>query len=200
MIHFTLLSFPWWCHQIEHFPRYCPFVMGIHRTQIHSPHKGHWRGAFMFSSICAWTNDWANNRDIGDLRRHRAHYDVNVMWISIFCSRVSVMYLFFYVSIMLVCITSNEYECVFIKGFSLFMVENSYTPRTRVKRNGFYTLQYSVSTFEWLLKHSCEKKLLNPRFLYTMHEILIKLSLAHISVFGLGDLSQLATAISVCKY
>ena len=33
----------------------------------------------MFSLICAWTNDWANNRDAGDLRRHRAHYDVTVM-------------------------------------------------------------------------------------------------------------------------
>ena len=29
--------------------------------------------------ICAWTNGWANYRDAGDLRRHRAHYDVNVM-------------------------------------------------------------------------------------------------------------------------
>ena len=26
-----------------------------------------------------WTNRWANNRDAGDLRRHRAHYDVNAM-------------------------------------------------------------------------------------------------------------------------
>ena len=27
----------------------------------------------------AWTNGWVNSRDAGDLRRHRAHYDVNVM-------------------------------------------------------------------------------------------------------------------------
>ena len=27
----------------------------------------------------AWTNDWATTRDVGDLRRHRAHYDVTVM-------------------------------------------------------------------------------------------------------------------------
>ena len=26
-----------------------------------------------------WTNGWVNNRDAGDLRRHRAHYDVTVM-------------------------------------------------------------------------------------------------------------------------
>ena len=26
--------------------------------------------------ICAWRNGWVNNRDAGDLRRHRVHYDV----------------------------------------------------------------------------------------------------------------------------
>ena len=33
----------------------------------------------MFPLICSWTNGWTNNRDAGDLRRHRAHYDVTVM-------------------------------------------------------------------------------------------------------------------------
>ena len=33
----------------------------------------------MFSLIYSRTNDWVNNRDTGDLRRHRAHYDVTVM-------------------------------------------------------------------------------------------------------------------------
>ena len=31
------------------------------------------------SLICAWINEWWNNRDAGDLRRYRAHYDVTVM-------------------------------------------------------------------------------------------------------------------------
>ena len=31
------------------------------------------------SFICAWINDSINNREAGDLRRHRAHYDVTVM-------------------------------------------------------------------------------------------------------------------------
>ena len=44
-----------------------------------SPHKGQWRWALMFSLNCAWTNVWANNRDSGDLRRHRTHYGVTVM-------------------------------------------------------------------------------------------------------------------------
>ena len=29
--------------------------------------------------ICAWTNSWENNGGAGDLRRHRAHYDLIVM-------------------------------------------------------------------------------------------------------------------------
>ena len=46
---------------------------------VNSPHKGPWRWALMFSLICAWTNGWVNNRDAGDLRRHRALYDVTLM-------------------------------------------------------------------------------------------------------------------------
>ena len=63
----------------KHFPRHWPFVRGIHRSPVNSPHKGQWRGALMFSLICAWTNSWANTGDVGDLRRHRAHYDVIVV-------------------------------------------------------------------------------------------------------------------------
>ena len=31
------------------------------------------------SLICVWINGWVNNREAGDLRRHRAHYDVTVI-------------------------------------------------------------------------------------------------------------------------
>ena len=41
------------------------------------------RGALMFSLIYAWTNGWVNNQDAGDLLRHRAHYDVTLMWCRI---------------------------------------------------------------------------------------------------------------------
>ena len=79
-------SLRWWSvpvrHEIhdevikwKHFPRYWPFVRGIHRS-----HKGQWREALMFSLICTRINGWINNREAGDLRRHHAHYDVTVMW------------------------------------------------------------------------------------------------------------------------
>ena len=84
----------------KHFPRHWPFVRGIHRSPVNSPHKGQWRGALMFSLICAWINGWVNNRETGDLRRHRAHYDVimmiwlqqsaiSVLWISLNWSLIS---------------------------------------------------------------------------------------------------------------
>ena len=63
----------------KHFPRYWPFVRGIHRSPVNSPHKGQWPGALMFSLICTRINGWINNGEAGDLRRHRVHYDVTVM-------------------------------------------------------------------------------------------------------------------------
>ena len=68
----------------KHFARYWPFVRGIHRLPVNFPHKGQWRGALMFSLICAWKNGWVNNGEAGDLGRHRAHYDVTVMNKSFF--------------------------------------------------------------------------------------------------------------------
>ena len=64
----------------KHFLRYRPFVRGIHRSTVNSLRKGQWRGALMFSLIGAWTKSWVNNRHAGDLRRHRAHYGVTVIY------------------------------------------------------------------------------------------------------------------------
>ena len=63
----------------KHVPRHWPFVQGIHRSPVNSPHNGQCRGALMFSLICAWINGWVNNGEAGDLRRHSAHYDVTIM-------------------------------------------------------------------------------------------------------------------------
>ena len=63
----------------KHFPRYWPFVWGIHRSPVNSPHKGQWRGALMFSLICARIIGWVKNGEAGDSRHQHAHYDVIVM-------------------------------------------------------------------------------------------------------------------------
>ena len=63
----------------KHSLLYWPFVRGIHRSPVNSLHKGQWRGGLVFSLICVWINGWVNNGEAGDLRCHRAHYDVIVM-------------------------------------------------------------------------------------------------------------------------
>ena len=63
----------------KHFPRYWPYVRGIHRSPANSPHKGQWRGALVFSLFRALVKGWANYHKASDLRRHRGHYDVIVM-------------------------------------------------------------------------------------------------------------------------
>ena len=82
LTHWSYVSFaltPWWRHQMETFSASLAVVWGIHGPPVNSPHKGLWRGSLMFSLVCAWMNGWVNNREAGDLRRYRAHYDVTVM-------------------------------------------------------------------------------------------------------------------------
>ena len=75
----------------KHFPLYRPFVRGIHRSPVNSPHKGQQRGALMFSLNCVSINE------AGDSRRDRAHYDATVMegspWPScvILCCRTKIL-------------------------------------------------------------------------------------------------------------
>ena len=66
----------WWRHQMEAFSALLALCAG--NSQV-TGNKGQGCGALMFSLIPAWTNRWINNRYTGDLRRHRAHYDVTVM-------------------------------------------------------------------------------------------------------------------------
>ena len=65
----------------KHLPRYWPFVWGIHRSPVNAQHKSQWHRALMFSLIWTWINRWVNNCEAGDLRRHRVHCDVIVMYV-----------------------------------------------------------------------------------------------------------------------
>ena len=81
LLRFDVDKNPNWFHdgiiKWKHFRRHWPLVRGIHRSLLISPHKGQWCGAL----TCAWINGWVkkNNWDTGDLRHHRAHYDVTVL-------------------------------------------------------------------------------------------------------------------------
>ena len=68
-----------WRHQMETFSALVAICAGNSPVPGEFPNKGQWRGALMFTLICVWINGWVNNREAGDLRRYRAHYDVTVM-------------------------------------------------------------------------------------------------------------------------
>ena len=50
------------------------------------PIKGQWRGALMFSLICAWTSNWANNQNAGDLKHYCVHYGVTLVYYQLACT------------------------------------------------------------------------------------------------------------------
>ena len=69
----------WWRHEMEAFPALLALCVGYSPVTGEFPAKGQWSGALMFSLIPIWINGCVNNHDTGDLRRHRAHYDVTVI-------------------------------------------------------------------------------------------------------------------------
>ena len=85
-----LRTVSWWRHQMETFPRYWPFVRGIHWSPVNSPQKVQWRWVFMFYLICTWTNSLANNGDAGDsLQWHHNERDgVSIISLTIVYSTV----------------------------------------------------------------------------------------------------------------
>ena len=78
----TVTDSAWWRHQMETFSALLAICAGNSPVNGEFPQKGQWRGALMFSLICTWINGWVNNREAGDLRRYRAHYDVTVMVVA----------------------------------------------------------------------------------------------------------------------
>ena len=70
----------WWRHQMEFFffrvtgPLYGEFTGHRWIPLTEASDAEFWR-----FFICARINGWVNNREAGDLRRHRVHYDVIVM-------------------------------------------------------------------------------------------------------------------------
>ena len=51
---------------------------GIHRSPVDSPHKDQWRRTGVFFDL-RLNKRLNKNRNTGDLRHHRAHYDVTAM-------------------------------------------------------------------------------------------------------------------------
>ena len=72
----------------KHFPRYWLFYSGNSPVTGEFPAQGPVTQSFDFSLICAWINDWVNNREADDLRRHQAYCDVTVVFVELILRRV----------------------------------------------------------------------------------------------------------------
>ena len=71
---------------METFSVLLAFVRGIHQSPMNFPQRPVtelW--CFLWSA--PQSSSWANNGDAGDLRRHRTHYDVTVMFCALVCTR-----------------------------------------------------------------------------------------------------------------
>ena len=66
-----------WRYQMETFSALLAICAGNSPVPAEFAHKGQRRGALMFSWICTRINGLVNNREAGELRRHRAHYAVS---------------------------------------------------------------------------------------------------------------------------
>ena len=71
---------PWWRHQMETFSALLALYAGNSSVTGEFPTQRPVTRSFDVLFICASIHDWVNNREAGDLRRHRANNDGIVMW------------------------------------------------------------------------------------------------------------------------
>ena len=101
---------------------------------VNSSHKGEWRGALVFSLICFSINGWINNREAGDLRRHRGHYDMNIMkWVTVTELKVRVpRFLFHMMSKSVACpiiiLHSHGATCLLVGGYLIRSTGHMWNP------------------------------------------------------------------------
>ena len=77
-------SHTWWRHQMETFFTILSLCAGNSPVPGEFPTQRPVTWSFDVCFDLRPNNGWVNNREVGDLSHHRAHYDVNVMYISSF--------------------------------------------------------------------------------------------------------------------
>ena len=75
------LNFSWWRHQLDTFPALLTLCAGISPITGEFPSQRPLTRSFDAFIDLRLNKRFRNNREAGDLRRHRAHYDVNAMYI-----------------------------------------------------------------------------------------------------------------------
>ena len=74
-----LCGVAWWRHEMGTFSALLAICAGKSPVSGELPAQRPVTWCFDAFLFCVWINGWVNNREAGDLRRHRAHYDVIVM-------------------------------------------------------------------------------------------------------------------------
>ena len=81
-----------------------------------------------------WINGWVNNREAGDLRRHRAHYDVIVMKgeLIVLYSHIKISQQYIYVIHTILFILKHIIYTSVLKSIYFFAVDNEHTYKLRL--------------------------------------------------------------------
>ena len=79
LIYEIFVDCSWWRHQMEAFSAILALCAGNSPVNGEFPAQRPVTRSFDFFFDLRWINGWVNNHEAGDVRRHRAHYDVNVM-------------------------------------------------------------------------------------------------------------------------
>ena len=77
------VDFTWWRHQMETFSALQALCAGNSPVTSEFPAQRPVTRSFNVFFDLRLINGWVNNREAGDLRRHRGHYDVIVMNLTI---------------------------------------------------------------------------------------------------------------------
>ena len=76
--------FAWWRHQMETFSALLAICAGNPPVTGEFPAQRPMTLSFDVFFDMRLNENWVNKHEAGDLRRHRAHYDVTVMWMTVY--------------------------------------------------------------------------------------------------------------------
>ena len=148
----------WWRHQMEKFSALLalcatnsPVPRWIPRTKASDAEL--W--CFLWY---AWINDWVNNREAGDLRRYRTHYDVIVTWWTIWRNNtVFALYIIAYTMKLLIHSKTSMLKRRTVPKGRNWQVK---WPRPALfeRRRGFYSNYRAILKSIVILSRFCKRK------------------------------------------
>ena len=134
--HLLPSNIPRWRHQRETLSALLALCEGNPSVTDGFPSQRPVTWSFDVFFICAWTNCAANNRDAGDLRCHRAHYDVTTIHRACFVRRKLISMHLCKVSYLRVCFHSFAFFIVLCHSFWKKMN----TRVSNIKPNAFHEM------------------------------------------------------------